>query len=79
MLYMLVLVLMYENKYKHLNKLFDKLMIDFWDVSRYKYDEDTHHTATVNLNGKHTIRIEQVENSGYATLIFKLIPLKNKL
>ncbi|MBL0202479.1 MAG: right-handed parallel beta-helix repeat-containing protein [Chitinophagaceae bacterium] len=57
----------------------DKLMIDFWDVSRYKYDEDTHHTATVNLNGKHTIRIEQVENSGYATLIFKLIPLKNKL
>ncbi|MBK7307575.1 MAG: hypothetical protein IPI88_11440 [Chitinophagaceae bacterium] len=57
----------------------DKLMIDFWDVSRYKYDEDTHHTATVNLNGKHTIKIEQVENSGYATLIFKLIPLKNKL
>ena len=57
----------------------DKLMIDFWDVSRYKYDEDTHHSTTINLNGKHTIRIEQVENSGYATLIFKLIPLKNKL
>lgn len=52
-----------------------KLMIDFWDVSKYKYDEDTHHKATVELNGKHNIRIEQVENSGYATLIFKLIPL----
>ncbi|MFZ1305052.1 MAG: NosD domain-containing protein [Ferruginibacter sp.] len=57
----------------------DRLIIDFWELSKYKYDEDTHHTATLQLNGKHTIRIEQVENSGYATLIFKLIPLKNKL
>ena len=52
----------------------NKLVIDFWDVTKYKYDEDTHHQAAVQLNGKHTIRIEQVENSGYATLIFKLIP-----
>lgn len=56
-----------------------RLMIDFWDVARYKYDEDTHHNVTIDLNGKHTIRIEQVENSGYATLIFKLIPLNNRL
>lgn len=52
-----------------------KLKIDFWDTSKYKYDEDTHHNATVELNGKHDIRIEHVENSGYATLIFKLVPL----
>ncbi len=32
----------------------DTLLIDFWDVSKYKYDEDTHHTATLQLNGKHT-------------------------
>ncbi len=57
----------------------NKLMIDFWDVSAYKYDEDTHHEAIIQLNGKHTIRIEQAENSGYATLIFKLTPLNNKL
>jgi parallel beta-helix repeat protein len=57
----------------------NKLIIDFWDVSAYKYDEDTHHDATVQLNGKHSIRIEQAENSGYATLIFKIIPLNNKL
>ncbi len=57
----------------------DKPVIDFWDVSKYKYDEDTYHHAAVQLNGKHTIRIEQVENNGYATLIFKLIPLNNKL
>jgi hypothetical protein len=55
----------------------DKLVIDFWDVSKYKYDEDTHHTAIVKLNGKHNIRIEQVENTGYATLIFKIKPLNN--
>jgi len=57
----------------------EKLVIDFWDVTKYKYDEDTHHEATIQLNGKHKIRIEQVENSGYATLIFKLIPLNNRL
>lgn len=57
----------------------DKLVIDFWDVSKYKYDEDTHHEAAIKLNGKHTIRIEQAENAGYATLIFKIKPLNTKL
>ena len=52
-----------------------KPVIDFWDASKYKYDEDTYHSATVALGGKHTIRIEHVENSGYATLIFYLKPL----
>lgn len=56
-----------------------KPVIDFWDVSKFKYDEDTHHRTTIRLGGKHNIRIEQVENSGYATLIFKIIPLTNKL
>jgi parallel beta-helix repeat protein len=57
----------------------DKLVIDFWDVSKYKYDEDTHHEAAVTLNGRHNIRIEQVENAGYATLIFKIKPPKKRL
>ena len=51
------------------------LVIDFWDATKYKNDEDAHHEAVITLNGKHEIRIEQVENSGYATLIFSLIPL----
>ncbi len=55
----------------------DKPVIDFWDLAKYKYDEDTHHEAILPLGGKHRIRIEQVENSGYATLIFKLIPINN--
>lgn len=53
-----------------------KLVIDFWDASKYKYDEDMHHEAIIKLNGKHNIRIEQVENAGFATLIFKIKPLK---
>lgn len=52
-----------------------KLVIDFWDASKYVNDEDAHHSAVIALNGKHDIRIEQVENSGYSTLIFTLKPL----
>ncbi len=52
-----------------------KTVIDFWDASKYVNDEDAHHSAIVSLNGKHLIRIEHVENSGYATLIFSIKPL----
>lgn len=52
-----------------------KLVIDFWDAKKYVYDEDAHHSALVELNGRHEIRIEQVENSGFATLLFSLKPL----
>ena len=38
----------------------------------------TYHHAAVKLNGKHAIRIEQVENAGYATLIFKIKPINTK-
>jgi len=51
-----------------------KLVIDFWDASKYKNDEDAYHSAKVELGGRHTIRIEHVENGGYATLIFYLKP-----
>jgi parallel beta-helix repeat protein len=52
-----------------------KLVIDFWDAAKYVNDEDAHHNAYVALDGIHTIKVEQVENSGYATLIFSLKPL----
>ncbi len=52
-----------------------KLVIDFWDATKYVNDEDAHHNTIVALNGKHDIIIEQVENAGYATLIFSLKPL----
>ena len=49
-----------------------KLVIDFWDASKYVNDEDAHHNAYIALEGIHTLRIEHVENAGYATLIFSL-------
>jgi hypothetical protein len=55
----------------------NKLIIDFWDVSKYKNDEDTYHEAFIDLNGNHQVRIEHAENSGYATLIFKITPVTN--
>ncbi len=53
-----------------------KLIIDFWDAKKYVYDEGTHHSTIIELDGKkHNIRVEHVENAGYATLIFTLSPL----
>ena len=53
-----------------------KLLIDFWDASKYFNDEDAHHSIIWASDGKeHNIRIVHVENSGYATLIFSLEPI----
>ena len=53
-----------------------KPVIDFWDAAKYVNDEDAHHSAIIHLDGsKHSIRVEHVENAGYATLIFTLTPL----
>ncbi|HUS00362.1 MAG TPA: right-handed parallel beta-helix repeat-containing protein [Chitinophagaceae bacterium] len=53
-----------------------KLVIDFWDATKFVNDDDAHHNTTVVLDGqKHTIRVEHVENGGYATLIFTLARL----
>jgi parallel beta-helix repeat (two copies) len=56
-----------------------KPVIDFWDASKYINDDDAHHSAIINLDGnEHNVRVEHVENSGYATLIFSLEPLPPK-
>jgi len=52
-----------------------KPVIDFWDSGKYKNDEDTYHSADIELNGLHTLRVEHIENSGYATLIFYIKPI----
>jgi parallel beta-helix repeat protein len=53
-----------------------KLIIDFWDATKYVNDDDAHHSAIMDLDGnKHNIRVEHVENAGFATLIFTLEPL----
>ena len=53
-----------------------KLVIDFWDVTKYINDEDAHHRAVINMDGKvHSLRVEHAENTGFATLIFTIEPI----
>lgn len=45
-----------------------KTVINFWDAKKYINDEDAQHDVILDLDGKHDIRVEHVENAGYATL-----------
>jgi parallel beta-helix repeat protein len=54
----------------------NELVIDFWDATKFVNDDDAHHNTIIELDGqKHTIRVEHVENGGYATVIFTLTRL----
>jgi hypothetical protein len=56
----------------------DKLMIDAWDAKYTELDENTHHSTTLHLTGKHAFKIIHAENAGLATLMFYIKPgLKN--
>lgn len=51
-----------------------KMVIDAWDPSRIKYDADYHHEALVNMEGRHTIRIEQAQYGEYGMLYSTIVP-----
>jgi parallel beta-helix repeat protein len=46
----------------------DKLIIDEWNPSLYKFDESPHKTVKLSLDGKHHFTVEHVELGGFATL-----------
>ncbi len=48
----------------------DKLLIDHWDVHEPAVD-----SRTLRLGGKHTIRIEHFDGSGFSTLDFRIKPV----
>jgi nitrous oxidase accessory protein NosD len=50
----------------------DKLVIDAWQQRLGQYDEAQHYLATVQLHGKHKIRIEHFEKTGFATLMLSI-------
>lgn len=50
----------------------DRLVIDEWNPSLYKFDESPHKSIKLNLGGKHHFRVEHVETGGFATLSLKL-------
>jgi parallel beta-helix repeat protein len=50
----------------------NKLVIDEWNPSLYKFDESPHKTIRIQLEGKHSFTVEHVELGGFATLSLKL-------
>ena len=49
--------------------------INAWDAKNVAYDEYTHHSIQLDLNGKHEFKIVQVDNTGLATLQFYIKPI----
>jgi PA14 domain-containing protein len=54
----------------------DKLVIDEWNPSKYKFDESPNKKIRVHLNGNHNFRVEHLELGGFAALSLKLKPLQ---
>jgi parallel beta-helix repeat protein len=52
----------------------DKLVLNEWEPSRYKFDESPHKKVPVTISkGPHHFRVEHVELGGFATLALKLV------
>ena len=49
-----------------------KLVIENWDPTKLKNDEDNHKDAIIKLNGRHTIGVEQAQYGDYGMLNFRL-------
>ena len=51
----------------------DKLIIDEWDASKYKFDESPNKKVQLVLaKGTHKFRVLHAELGGFATLVLKL-------
>ncbi|MFN2457462.1 MAG: right-handed parallel beta-helix repeat-containing protein [Chitinophagaceae bacterium] len=50
----------------------DKLIIDEWNPSLYKFDESPHKKVKLKLSGNHNFTVEHVELGGFATLSLKM-------
>jgi hypothetical protein len=50
----------------------EKLVLNEWNPSKYKFDESPHKKLRLNLSGNHRIRVEHLELGGFATLSLKI-------
>ena len=50
----------------------DKLVINEWNPTLYKFDESPHKKIKLALDGKHSFTVEHVEVGGFATLSLKI-------
>ena len=49
-----------------------KLMLDAWDSSNYKYDDELYHEIAFELSGRHELKVEYYEHTGFAALAFDI-------
>ncbi len=54
----------------------DKLVIDEWNPSLYKFDESLNKRLRLSLDGNHRFRVEHLELGGFAALSLKIKPVE---
>jgi hypothetical protein len=54
----------------------NKLVIDEWNPSNYKFDESPNRKVQLNLGGNHYFRVEHVNLGGFAVLSLKFKPVQ---
>jgi len=54
----------------------EKLVVNEWNPSLYKFDETPNRKIRVPLNGKHSFRVEHLELGGFASLSLKFKPIQ---
>ena len=54
----------------------EKMIIDEWNPSLYKFDESPHKKIRLQLGGNHQFKVEHLELGGFATLSLKLKPVE---
>ncbi|HPG11890.1 MAG TPA: right-handed parallel beta-helix repeat-containing protein [Chitinophagaceae bacterium] len=54
----------------------NKMIVDEWNPSLYKFDESPHKKVPVKLGGRHQLRVEHLELGGFATLSLKINPIE---
>ena len=52
----------------------NKLVLDEWNPSKYKFDESPNRQIPLKISGEHSFRVEHLELGGFATLNLKLRP-----
>lgn len=50
----------------------DKLILNEWNPSKYRFDESPNRKVNINVTGKFNLRVEHLELGGFATLSVKL-------
>ncbi|MCY7409291.1 MAG: right-handed parallel beta-helix repeat-containing protein, partial [Chitinophagales bacterium] len=47
----------------------DKLVMDEWDATKYRFNDELHHEVTLPLEGIHQLKVEYYDQTGFATLM----------